>query len=131
LCQLMPATAAEVAAQLKVKIPNRDALLEPDLNLQLGARYLADLIKRQKNVKQFAIASYNAGEGAVKRWGKDKPGLELDVWVEEIPLAETRGYVKRVLRSYNTYRLLYRHVPPLPQPKPEKPAAPEKPKTKA
>ncbi len=33
--------------------------------------------------------------------------MPLDAWVEEIPIAETRGYVKRVLRSYNTYQLLY------------------------
>jgi len=31
----------------------------------------------------------------------------LDEWIEEIPISETRGYVKRVLRTYNTYRLLY------------------------
>ena len=36
-----------------------------------------------------------------------RSGLELDAFVEEIPLAETRSYVKRVLRSYNTYRMLY------------------------
>jgi soluble lytic murein transglycosylase len=108
LCQLMPATAAGVAAQLKLKRPTTEMLLDPDLNIRLGARYLADLIKRQKGVRQHALASYNAGEGAVSRWRKAAgPQAQLDEWVELIPLAETRGYVKRVLRSWVTYKMLY------------------------
>jgi soluble lytic murein transglycosylase len=107
LCQLMPPTAAEVAGKLRLKAPSQAALLEPDLNLKLGARYLSDLLTHQKGVVQFALASYNAGEGAVGRWRRDTPGAALDEWVEEIPVQETRGYVKRVLRSYVTYKLLY------------------------
>jgi soluble lytic murein transglycosylase len=107
LTQLMPATAAEVAQKLKLKKPSIEELLEPELNLRIGGRYLADLLKRAKGVKHYAIAGYNAGEGAVKRWRALKPENEIDEWVEDIPLSETRGYVKRVLRSYNTYQLLY------------------------
>lgn len=108
LCQLMPATAAGVAAQLKLKRPSTEMLLEPDLNIRLGSRYLADLIKRQKGIKQYALASYNAGEGAVAKWRRAAgPQASLDEWVEMIPLAETRGYVKRVLRSWVTYKMLY------------------------
>jgi soluble lytic murein transglycosylase len=43
----------------------------------------------------------------VSRWLDQRPVLELDEFVEEIPIEETRGYVKRVLRSYAAYRLLY------------------------
>ncbi len=43
----------------------------------------------------------------MNRWRSDRKGLPLDAWVEEVPIAETRGYIKRVLRSYNTYQLLY------------------------
>ncbi len=107
LCQLMPATAAGVAMQLRINRPSTSQLLEPDLNIRLGARYLADLVKRLGGVAPHAIASYNAGEAAVARWKNEKPEATLDSWVEDIPLQETRGYVKRVLRSYNTYKLLY------------------------
>lgn len=107
LCQLMPATAAGVAMQLKLKRPQQAQLLEPDLNIQLGARYLSDLVIRQKGIKPFALASYNAGEGAVSRWRRENGDEDLAAWVELVPLQETRGYVKRVLRSYNTYKLLY------------------------
>ncbi len=107
LCQLMPATAAGVAMQLKLKQPKQAQLLEPELNIQLGARYLSDLVTRMKGVKPFALASYNAGEGAVARWRRENGDEDLFGWVEQVPLQETRGYVKRVLRSYNTYKLLY------------------------
>jgi soluble lytic murein transglycosylase len=107
LCQLMPATAAGVAMQLKLKQPKQAQLLEPELNIQLGSRYLADLLIRLNGVKPFALASYNAGESAVARWRKENGDEDLAAWVELVPLQETRGYVKRVLRSYNTYKLLY------------------------
>ncbi|MGV3622440.1 MAG: transglycosylase SLT domain-containing protein [Archangium sp.] len=107
LCQLMPATASGVAMQLKIKKPGQAQLLEPELNIQLGARYLSDLVIRQKGIKPFALASYNAGEGAVARWRRENGDTDLASWVELVPLQETRGYVKRVLRSYNTYKLLY------------------------
>jgi soluble lytic murein transglycosylase len=123
LCQLMPATAAGVAMQLRVRQPTRAQLLEPNLNIRLGARYLSDLVRRARGVKQFALAGYNAGEGAVARWRRDNGDDDLAAWVEQIPLQETRGYVKRVLRSYNTYKLLYHPterprtvVPVLPKP---------------
>ena len=107
LCQLMPATAAGVAMQLKLKQPRQAQLLEPELNIQLGARYLSDLVIRLKGVKPFALASYNAGETAVARWRRENGDEDLPGWVEQVPLQETRSYVKRVLRSYNTYKLLY------------------------
>ena len=129
LCQLMPATAAGVAMQLKLKQPNQAQLLEPELNIQLGARYLSDLVIRLKGVKPFALASYNAGESAVARWRRENGDEDLPGWVEQVPLQETRGYVKRVLRSYNTYKLLYapgelaKTVAPLP---PKPPAPPKR-----
>lgn len=125
LCQLMPATAAGVAMQLKLKRPTQAELLTPEPNIRLGARYLADLVIRMEGVKPFALASYNAGEAAVGRWRRENGDGDLAAWVEQIPLQETRGYVKRVLRSYNTYKLLYapgehaRTVAPL-APKPPK-----------
>ncbi|MFL5320659.1 MAG: transglycosylase SLT domain-containing protein, partial [Myxococcaceae bacterium] len=113
LTQLMPSTAIQVAHSLKLKTPSTAALLEPALNIRLGASYLGTLLKQWKGNKQYALGSYNAGAKAVQKWRDDNPKLELDEWVEEIPIAETRGYVKRVLRSYNTYQLLYPTRPPV------------------
>lgn len=107
LCQLMPPTAAEVAAKLRLPRPSAAALTEPGLSLRLGARYLADLLGRAKGEKAYALAAYNAGEGSVGRWRRLRPDAPVDVWVEQIPYEETRSYVKRVLQSYSTYTLLY------------------------
>jgi soluble lytic murein transglycosylase len=106
LTQLMLPTAQQVAKELKLGKPSSEGLLEPALNIQLGAAYLGRLLARFGGNPVFALASYNAGASAVDRWRSARSGLGLDAFVEEIPLAETRGYVKRVLRSYNTYRLL-------------------------
>jgi soluble lytic murein transglycosylase len=128
LCQLMPATAAGVAMQLKLKQPSQAQLLEPELNIQLGARYLSDLVIRLKGVKPFALASYNAGESAVARWRRENGDEDLPGWVELVPLQETRSYVKRVLRSYNTYKLLYApgELAKTVAPPPPRPLAPPK-----
>jgi len=106
LTQLMLPTAREVARALRIRAPTAEQLQNPSTNIQLGAAYLARLLQRFDGNVAFALASYNAGEGAVNRWRSNRPESELDRWVEEIPLSETRGYVKRVLRSWNTYRLL-------------------------
>jgi soluble lytic murein transglycosylase len=108
LTQLMPYTAKGVARRLKIAPITTTRLLDPNLNIRIGSAYLSDLVKQFAGTFELALAGYNAGGSAVTRWRRERPHLELDEWVEEIPLAETRGYVKRVLRSYNTYQLLYR-----------------------
>jgi soluble lytic murein transglycosylase len=55
----------------------------------------------------LAVASYNAGPNAVARW-IDKYGLsDPDVFVEQIPYGETRGYVESVFENYWNYMLIY------------------------
>jgi len=107
LTQLMPATAQQVARQLRLGRIDRGDLSDASLNIRLGARYLGQLLRRFEGQVPLALAAYNAGGGAVNRWLEQRRGLELDEFVEEIPVEETRGYVKRVLRSYAAYRLLY------------------------
>lgn len=114
LTQLMPSTARATARQLKLKNFRVNRLFEPDLNIQLGAHHLGTLVKQFKGHTPYAVGSYNAGAGAVNRWRAMNPDAPLDAWVEEIPIAETRGYIKSVLRSYNTYQLLYRRTAKVP-----------------
>lgn len=108
LCQLMPGTAWEVAGWLKIPGPITAARLhDPDLNLQLGATYLGRLIKQFKGNLALSLASYNAGAGAVGRWVAAAGPRDLDEFIEEIPVSETRNYVKRVLKSYASYQYVY------------------------
>jgi soluble lytic murein transglycosylase len=114
LTQLMLPTAQEVARKLRLGKVSRAGLTDPSLNIRLGSRYLGELIRRFDGSVALALAAYNAGGGAVRRWLEQRQGLELDEFVEEIPVEETRGYVKRVLRSYAAYRLLYGAPEPAP-----------------
>jgi soluble lytic murein transglycosylase len=112
LTQLMLPTARDLARQLKLPRPTTASLKTPQLNIRLGARYLGQLVRRFDGSVPLALAAYNAGGGAVNRWLVERPDLEVDEFVEEIPYEETRGYVKRVLRSYAAYRLLYGGLAP-------------------
>jgi len=106
LVQLMPATARQVAKSLGIKRFAIDRLWEPATNLRLGSTYLGRM-QQQFGHPGLAAAAYNAGPGAVSRWMADRGGAALDEFVEDIPFAETRGYVKRVLKSWAAYRALY------------------------
>lgn len=93
LLQLMPDTAAELAGT-----PLSDAALEdPERNAVLGARYLRQLLERWQGQPLLAIASYNAGPGAVAGWITPQLQQDPELWVEAIPYPETRLYVKKVL----------------------------------
>jgi soluble lytic murein transglycosylase len=106
LAQLMPGTAAQAARGLDVTL-YPDWLTVPDLNLHLGAAHLAALLKRFGRRVEVAVAAYNAGAGPVGRW-LTRPGADdPDQFIEQIPFAETRGYVRAVLRNRDLYRALY------------------------
>jgi soluble lytic murein transglycosylase len=108
LTQLMPQTARKVAVALRLRAPSEDSLFRPEVNIRLGATYLGMLLAELNGSAPYAVAAYNAGPQAVARWLRVRGGVELDAWVEEIPFAETRDYVKRVLASYAAYQLVYR-----------------------
>ncbi len=107
LTQLMLPTAQDAARRLRIGRPTQADLTNAALNIRLGAVHLGDLLRRFGGSAPLAVAAYNAGETPVRAWWRARSALALDEFVEEIPLQETRGYVKRVLRSYAAYRLLY------------------------
>ncbi len=108
LAQIMPATGEILAEQVGLRRFKPDDLFEPEKNLQLAAWYLAELLQRFDGRLSAAVAAYNAGPDAVEEWLVEAaPETADDEWVEAIPFAQTRGYVRRVLRSMEVYRLLY------------------------
>lgn len=106
LLQLMPATAEKLAVSVQLQPFTADDLFLPALNIRLGSRYLSDLLARFDGRASAVIGSYNAGPHVVARW-LQQDAAEDDAWVEEIPYNQTRGYVKRVLRSLYVYQVLY------------------------
>lgn len=108
LAQIMPATGDILAEQVGLRRFKPEDLFEPEKNLQLAAWYLAELLQRFDGRLSAAVAAYNAGPEVVEEWlNEANPETADDEWVEAIPFAQTRGYVRRVLRSMEVYRLLY------------------------
>lgn len=109
LMQLMPDTARHVANIYGESLAH-EKLQDPRINIDLGQKYLAELLKNEyvdNNLFKLAVA-YNAGPGKLGRWEQtvrysDDPLL----FIESIPVAETRIFVERVLANYWIYRIKY------------------------
>jgi soluble lytic murein transglycosylase len=102
LMQLMPATARAEAKKLDM---DADSYRTASGNVLLGANHLVGLFARFKDAPR-SLAAYNAGGTPVARWSVE-PISDMAEWVEDIGYAETRGYVKAVLRNIEVYRMLY------------------------
>jgi soluble lytic murein transglycosylase len=103
LSQLMPATARQTAGWMKRSVTMSD-LFDPQTNLDIGGRYLHQVHKQLSGSPYCALAGYNAGPGRVNQWRGEWGNIPTDEYVERIPFRETRGYVKRVMGTWQTYR---------------------------
>ncbi|WP_417781365.1 transglycosylase SLT domain-containing protein [Stutzerimonas xanthomarina] len=112
LMQLMPATAKETAKRFDIPLSSPKQVLNPSVNIQLGAAYLSQIYGQFNGNRVLASAAYNAGPGRVRQWLKNAEHLPFDVWVENIPFDETRQYVQNVL----TYSVIYGQKLNSPQP---------------
>jgi soluble lytic murein transglycosylase-like protein len=108
LSQLMPQTAAPIARRLHMSAPD---LTDPTTNLTIGARHLKDLLSNVDSPIK-ALLSYNAGLARLRQWEKAARGLPVDLFVESVPIAETRQYVRKILVSSVMYAFLYHDTDP-------------------
>ncbi len=106
LMQLIPPTAKNIAQQLKLPPADAAELYSPEWNIRLGTWYLRALQDRLKHPTLVAGA-YNGGPNAVAKWATERGDEPLDLWVEQVPYKETRGYVKQVTVDLFIYRQLY------------------------
>jgi soluble lytic murein transglycosylase len=105
LLQLIRPTAQRYARPMGLS-SEPESLTRPAVNVRIGARYMGALQRRYSGEAALIPPAYNAGEGAVDRWIRERPEQSFDAWVEEIPYAETRGYTRRVLQSWSIYAFL-------------------------
>lgn len=105
LLQLMPATAKEAAKEASVPF-SPELVTVPDVNIALGGFYIGKLLGTFQGSLPLAVASYNAGPGAVSSWLKNGVETEVDLWVARIPYDETRNYVVRVMGNLARYQWL-------------------------
>jgi soluble lytic murein transglycosylase len=94
--QLVPSTASAIARRWHLSAPGRDGLLDPAIAVPLGAAYLRELLDRYGEQLALSLAAYNAGPAAIGRWLPPGP-MDADIWIENIPYNETRGYVQHIL----------------------------------
>jgi len=107
LMQILPTTGRKLGRTIGLRSVTTRSLTDPEINIRLGTRHLANLLKRFKEL-HLALAAYNAGEHRVVRWLRERPSLPPDEFVDDIPFPETQGYVRRILGTMHDYRRLYR-----------------------
>ena len=110
LMQLMPRTAQSVAKSIDLDSPTNLVLTQADTNIKLGTAYLGQLLQRFNDNRVLALAAYNAGPSRAKKWYTNPQ--PIDAFIEGIPFAETRAYVKAVL----LYAAIYAQLNGLPEP---------------
>jgi soluble lytic murein transglycosylase len=102
LMQIMPATARWIAKQLGIKRFHPREMQDPAKNIQFGAYYLKHVQTSLDGSPVLATAAYNAGPSRAQRWRDTQP-MEAAVYIESIPFAETRDYVKKVMSNAMYY----------------------------
>lgn len=105
LMQLVESTAKDVSKKVDIQLTDdelKEKLLEPEININLGTKYISILIEKYQNI-EIAVTAYNAGIGTVDNW-IEKGVIKADGSdIENIPYKETNNYVRKILRDYKIY----------------------------
>ena len=105
LMQVMPATARWTANKIGLVNFTADQINDRDTNIAIGTGYLKLVLDDFGGSMPLAAAAYNAGPGRPRSW-RNGPPLEAAIWAENVPFAETRDYVKKVLSNTTNYAAL-------------------------
>jgi len=118
LMQILSPTARETARWLRQSQFNvgRD-IFKPEINIRFGAHFFSRMYNKYEKIAPLAIASYNVGPGNLDRWLGHRndlanwksigQSLDDDIWIDELPWAETSFYVKAVMRNFLLYQIIY------------------------
>ncbi len=106
LMQIEPSTGKQLAREEGIAHFQTFQLLDPEMNIRLGCRYLRQMLDKVGGVPEYAFAAYNAGDNRVVDWESAGPYSGIDEFVESIPFTQTREYVEAILRNEETYRAI-------------------------
>ena len=108
LMQVMPATAKWTAKKIGLTDFQPHQITDRDTNIAIGTGYLKLVLDDFAGSMPLAAAAYNAGPGRPRSWRGQTgaPVMEAAIWAENVPFAETRDYVKKVLSNTTNYAAL-------------------------
>ena len=107
LMQIMPATGKQLARQLNIRRFRTSMLKIPEVNIQMGTKYIGYLNSIFDGNAMLVTGAYNGGPGRMRRWLDSKNIKDLDEFVEKITIRETRLHIKKVINSYDNYVEIY------------------------
>ncbi len=107
LMQILPSTAYYLAHLSGGVGFSAGDLADPSVNVAYGSYYLRYLLDHYDGNQMLAVAAYNGGLGNVDKWVARAQGEGRSLSVQEIPFAQTREYVRRVLDAQRAYRATY------------------------
>ncbi len=102
LMQVMPATARWTAKKIGLTNFTADQINDRETNIAIGTGYLKLVLDDFAGSMPLAAAAYNAGPGRPRAW-RNGAVVETAIWAENVPFAETRDYVKKVLSNTTNY----------------------------
>ena len=112
LLQFIITTARDVGRAIGLVQVAPEDLYEPKVVIQLGAKYIGDLLGQFDRDGYKVAAAYNAGPNQSKLWARMAPAPGDDMFLSAINFDETKDYVRKVLNSYERYGEIYENQPP-------------------
>ena len=107
LMQIIFSTGEWIAQKLNYKEFEYDLLFQPRFNIELGCWYLKFLQEKFNQNNILMISGYNAGPSITDKWVETIDMNDMDFFVENIPYKETTEHIKKVIRSYLIYKIIY------------------------
>ena len=102
LMQLMEKTAQEIDSGIK-----EQDLYNEETNIKIGIEYYSKLLKYYNNSLELSLVAYNAGIGTVDKWIEDGILKKDGSNIENVPYKETNNYVRKILKDYKIYKMVY------------------------
>jgi soluble lytic murein transglycosylase len=107
LMQIMPETGRSLARAVGLSRFEPELLRQPEVNLHLGTRYLAQMLERYDDSLTLVLSAYNAGPTRAAAWREFPEARDPELLMERVPFAETREYIRNVQLHRAVYRALY------------------------
>ena len=111
LLQFIITTARDIGASLGLVDLESSDLYDPRTIIQLGARYVADLLEEFDGSRYKAASAYNAGPFQTRLWSRLQPAEGDDYFLSSVNFSETKHYVRKVMNSYRRYGEIYEGGP--------------------